>query len=274
MIPARDLLVSKLEPLVDIHCHLLPGLDDGAASWSEALAMAQLAVADGITTIVATPHQLGTYARNTGGAIRAAAARMQQLLDEREIALRVLPGADVRIEPDLIAKVQAGEVLTLADQHRHVLLELPHEVYLPLDRLLADLCAAGLVGILSHPERNRGVLGRPEVVRPLVERGLLLQVTAESLCGMFGPKVQGLAEWLVKQGLVHFIASDAHGTKARTPALRPAFERAAQLAGHETAVELCCRNPARVAAGEDVASGCCTQKRSFWSGRFCGRRAG
>jgi len=266
--------MSGVEPLVDIHCHLLPELDDGPASWSEALAMAELAAADGITTIIATPHQLGTYGRNSASAIRAAAARMQQLLDERGIALRVLPGADVRIEPDLIAKVHAGEVLTLADRRRHVLLELPHEVYLPLDGLLADLQAAGLVGILSHPERNRGILGRPEVLRPLVERGLLLQVTAESLCGMFGPKVQALAERLVKQGKVHFIASDAHGCNVRTPALRPAFECVAQLAGRETAVELCCRNPARVAAGEDVASGCRTHKKSFWNSRLCGRRAG
>ena len=150
--------------------------------------MAEMAVADGIGTIVATPHQLGSHAKNSGKTIREAAVRFQHCLDQRRLPLRVLPGADVRIEPDLVRKIRSGEVLTLADRRRHVLLELPHDVYVPLDRLLAELAAAGLVGILSHPERNRGILNQPGVLRPLVERGCLMQVTAGSLTGRLARK--------------------------------------------------------------------------------------
>jgi protein-tyrosine phosphatase len=251
---------------VDIHCHLLPGLDDGAPSLDDALVMAEMAVADGIGTIIATPHQLDTHWRTSGETIRQAAARFQQDLDRRKLPLRVLPGGDVRVEPELMRKIRTGEVLTLADRRRHVLLELPHAVYVPLDRLLDELGSAGVVVVLSHPERNRGILAQPGVLRPLVERGCLLQLTAGSLTGEFGSHVQRFAESLVQQGLVHFLATDAHGTKARPPVMRPAFERVADLAGRETALDLCCRHPAAVAAGGSVPQGHRPPAKCTWTG--------
>jgi protein-tyrosine phosphatase len=266
--------VADPEPLTDIHCHLLPGLDDGPASWDETLAMAEMAAADGIETIVATPHQLGAYPENSPERIRAETARLQSLLDERGIALRVLPGADVRVEPDLPAKIRRGEVLTLADRGRHVLLELPHEVYFPLERLLAELRDAGLVAILSHPERNDGVLRRPGVLRPLVAAGCLVQVTAASLTGLFGFRVQRLAESLVLKGLVHCVSSDAHGTRGRTPLLGRAMVRVAQLIGRPAAVDLFCRNPGRIASGRDVASCPQTSNVAAWDSWLSWRKAG
>jgi protein-tyrosine phosphatase len=261
-------LVNQPEPFVDIHCHLLPGLDDGAATVNDALAMAEMAAADGIGTIVATPHQLGNHAQNSGAAIRAAAIQFQQLLDQRHVPLRVLPGADVRIDPDLVRRIRIGEVVTLADHRRHVLLELPHDVYVPLDRLLGDLNSAGLVGVLSHPERNRGILNQPGVVRPLVERGCLLQVTAGSLTGAFGQHVQRLSESLVEQGLVHFVSTDAHGVTSRPPVLSQAFQRVTDLAGREAALTLCCRNPARIVSGAAVHAGVCKPSKSSWTSWF------
>ena len=243
------------EPFVDIHCHLLPGIDDGAAGDDEALAMAEMALNDGIDTIVATPHQLGNHAANTAEQIRATASRFQRLLAKRQLPLRVFVGADVRIEPDLVARIRRDEVLTLADRGRHVLLELPHTVYLPLDRLLAELSSAGMVGILSHPERNLGILKQPGVLRPLVERGCLMQVTAGSLLGTFGSEIKSFSESLIAQGLVHFLATDAHGTRRRPPRIRQAFDRAAQLTDEETAIDLCCRNPRAVALGRAVPPG-------------------
>ena len=239
-------------PFVDIHCHLLPEMDDGAGSWDETLAMARLAVDDGIATVVATPHQLGRHAHNSGKAILARTAQTQRFLHEQNVPLQVLPGADVRIEPDMIRKLQHGEVLTLADKRRHVLLELPHDVYLPLEGLLSKLRAVGIAGILSHPERNLGILGQPQVLAPLVRAGCLMQVTASALIGAFGPQVEKFARGLLKQGLVHFVSTDAHGAKSRRPLIGRAFDCIARLVGEETAVDLCCRNPARVAAGESV----------------------
>jgi protein-tyrosine phosphatase len=260
--------VNSPEPFVDIHCHLLPGVDDGASTPEEALAMAEIAMADGIGTIVATPHQLGNHAANSGQMIRAAAARFQQLLEQKRLPLRVLPGADVRIEPDLVRKIRSGEVVTLADRRRYVLLELPHEVYVPLDRLLGELHAAGLIGVLSHPERNRGIQKQPHVVRPLVENGCLLQVTAGSLTGDFGSHAQSLAESLISEGLVHFVATDAHSTRSRPPRMRPAFERICHLAGPEMALNVCCRYPAALAAGGKVPVGHRKSAKSPWAGWF------
>ena len=266
--------MSDPDPLVDIHCHLLPGLDDGPESDDRALAMAQMAAADGIATVVATPHQLGNYPENSPQRIRAATARFQALLDKRGIPLRVLPGADVRVEPDLPGKVRSGEVLTLADRGRHVLLELPHEVYLPLDRLIVDLRDAGLVGVLSHPERNRGILRRPEVLRPLVAAGCLVQVTAGSLMGLFGFRVQRLAESVILEGLAHCVSTDAHGVRTRLPVLRPALDRVALLAGRSTAVELFSRNPARIASGRNVTACPRPAKRIAWCGWLPWKKAG
>lgn len=253
---------------------MLPGLDDGPVNLGVSLAMAEIAVADGIETVLVTPHQLGTFGQNRGETIRAFAARFQSELRQRGIGLRVLPGADVRIEPDLVTKLKAGDVLTLADQRRHVLLELPHELYVPLDGLLRKLDSAGFVGILSHPERNQGLLREPELVAELVDAGCLMQVTAGSLVGSFGPEVRDFSTRLIEEGLAHFLATDAHGTTSRRPWMSRAFERAAELAGERYAEELCSTNPSAVAEGRDVAAG--RRRRSSLppTGWFRRRRAG
>jgi protein-tyrosine phosphatase len=155
----------------------------------------------------------------------------------------------------MIRKIHDGEVLTLADHGRYVLLEMPHELYFPLERLLRDLERSGMVGVLSHPERNQGVLAKPGVLGPLVDAGCLLQVTAASLMGTFGPRVRGLGEWMVREGLAHFVATDAHGSKMRRPLMKQAHERITAIAGVRTADALCCENPARVVANREVAPG-------------------
>lgn len=240
---------------VDIHCHLLPGIDDGAKDWDESLAMARLAIEDGTTTIIATPHQLGNFGHNAGDDIRRRVFALQQQLDQAGLPLKVLPGADVRIEPGLLDKLLSGDVLTLGDLRRHVLLELPHELYLPLESVIDELARRTMVGILSHPERNEGILRRPKVLAPLVDSGCLLQITAGSLCGTFGPACQQMSEWLLAEGLVHFVATDAHGSRSRRPLMRRAYERVAELTDESTATELCGRNPAAVADGQSVSVG-------------------
>ena len=240
------------EAFVDIHCHLIPGIDDGSQSWDQSLAMARMAVADGIRTIICTPHQLGTFAHNDGALIRTRTRELQDLLREREIPLQVLPGGDVRIEDRLAEGLQRGNILTLADRRKHVLLELPHELYFPLEGVLEQLHRTGFTGILSHPERNQGLLKRPQLIAPLVELGCLMQVTCGSLLGTFGTASQKMSEWMLQQGLVHFLATDAHGHQARRPLMRQAFLRVQEIAGAEMAADVCCVNPAAVAAGQAV----------------------
>jgi protein-tyrosine phosphatase len=254
---------------VDIHCHLLPAIDDGSSDMEESLAMARMAVADGITTVIATPHQLGTFGSTQGDDIRRRAVELQRRLDEARVPLRVLPGADVRIEADMVERLVGGDVLTLADRRCHVLLELPHELYLPLDRLLADLSRRHVVGILSHPERNQGILRQPDVLGPLVDAGCLMQITAASLCGTFGPECQQLAEWMLAHGLVHFVATDAHGSQKRRPLMRRAFDRVVELTSAEIGAELCGHNPACVANGQPIRPGRrpASQRRGWWGRR-------
>jgi protein-tyrosine phosphatase len=240
---------------VDIHCHLLPGIDDGAKDWDESIAMARMAADDGTRTIVATPHQLGSFRHNLGGGIRNLVAELQSRVTADDISLTVLPGADVRIEEDVVSRIASGEVLTLGDHGRHVLLEQPHDLLLPMEPVLAKLSRHEVVGILSHPERNAAILTRPEVVLPLVDAGCLMQVTAGSLCGAFGPDCQQLAEWMVTEGLVHFIATDGHGPRSRRPLMRRAYDRVVGLTDIRTADELCCRNPSLVTGGKDVVPG-------------------
>jgi protein-tyrosine phosphatase len=155
----------------------------------------------------------------------------------------------------MVSLLKSGEVLTLGDRRRHVLLELPHELYMPLEPLLNELKSVRLVGILSHPERNLGLLEDPRPIEGLVDAGCLMQVTAGSLLGGFGEPIQRFSESLLEQGLVHFISTDAHGVTSRRPLLRRAFERVAELTNWQTACELCCRWPAQVAAGGQVPAG-------------------
>lgn len=268
-----------MEPFfVDIHCHLVPEIDDGAADQETAIAMARMAAADGIRTIVATPHQLGNFAGNRGELVRRKVAELDALLAAEDIPLNVLPGADVRIEDGMMAGLLSGDVLTLADRKRHVLLELPHELYFPLEPVLEQLAAAGLDGVLSHPERNLGLLGMPRrlaALAQLVDRGCLMQVTTGSLLGSFGPASQELAEQMLQAGLVHFLATDAHGIRSRRPLLSHAFARAAELAGEQAARQICCENPARVAEGRDVLPGRMevTSRRGGWRRFFSFKRA-
>jgi protein-tyrosine phosphatase len=242
-------------PLVDIHCHLLPGVDDGAPDLATALEMARMAAADGTRTMILTPHQLGKFAGNRGDDLRRRTAEFQRELTAAEIPITVLPGGDVRIDDNLPALLQSGEVLTLGDRRRHVLLELPHEFYLPLEGLLELLRRQGIVGILSHPERNAGLLARPEITATLVDAGCLMQVTAGSFIGAFGPNCQRMAEWMLAEGLIHFIATDAHGVTSRRPRLSPAVACITELADEATALDLCSRLPGLVAAGQDVPAG-------------------
>lgn len=234
--------------LVDIHCHILPDIDDGPRSFADALAMARAAVEQGITTVIATPHQCGAYAGNSPLAIREAVASFQDALRRRGIPLDILPGADVRIEADLPARLAADEVVTLADRRRYILLELPHDVFLSMEVLLKRLHAAGVIGILSHPERNRAIVTSPNLVAPLVESGCLMQITAGSLLGRFGSAARGCAEWLVERGLAHVVATDAHDPCHRHPDLHSAFNRLVTLGGAEVAETLCAINPARIVA--------------------------
>lgn len=259
------------EPFADIHCHILPGIDDGAKNWDESLAMARMAAEEGTSTIVATPHQLGTWSNNRGEEIRPLVAELNERLATEGIPLQVLAGGEIRIEAGLIEPLVTGELVTLGDHRRHVLLELPHELYFPIDALLSDLAARRITVVLAHPERNEGLLRKPDLAVDLAEAGCLMQITAGSLCGTMGPHVQDMAEWMLTDGLAHIVSTDGHSPRTRRPLMGQAYERICELTDVETADDLCSRTPARIAAGRSVSTGRRTIQRrrrtSWWSRR-------
>jgi len=236
----------------DIHCHLLPQIDDGPKDWEGSLAMARLAVANGIGTIVATPHQLGRYEKNSAQQILEVTAEAQRRITEAGLPLTILPGADVRVREDMPELVQTCQVLTLANQNVYLLMELPHEQVLPMGQLIYELQGQGITCILSHPERNQRLQKNPAILRPWVQQGCLIQVTAGSITGQFGREAERVSRLLLQQNLVHLVATDAHDATNRPPQWRPAFDKVCRYLGLRRARKIFFDNPGAVVNGRPV----------------------
>ncbi|MFC3816730.1 tyrosine-protein phosphatase [Lysobacter sp. GCM10012299] len=224
--------------MFDLHCHLLPAIDDGAVDLDMALEMARMAAADGIVTVACTPHIYPGLYENTADGIRAAIAAFQAELDERGIALRLVEGADVHLAPDLLESIRGGRVPTLGGS-RYLLLEPPHHVAPPrFEEAVFDLMAAGLVPVITHPERLTWVETHYDVFARLAERGAWMQITAGAMTGRYGRRVKYWGERFVGEGLCMILATDAHHPTRRPPLLAEAREAAAALVGMEEAVHM------------------------------------
>jgi protein-tyrosine phosphatase len=229
--------------LIDLHCHLLPGIDDGSKSLAMSLDMARLACADGITTVACTPHILPTVYDNKGPEIKAAVTSLQQALTSAGIPLRLLSGADVHMVPDLLSGLNEGRILTLGGS-RYLLLEPPHQVMPPqLDDCIFRLQSAGYVAILTHPERLSWIEPQYASIRRMVDKGLWIQLTAGSLTGRFGAGPRYWAERMLDEGLCHVMATDAHNTSTRLPHLARAQALVEQRLGAEEANNIFCIRP-------------------------------
>jgi protein-tyrosine phosphatase len=232
--------------VIDLHCHLLPQIDDGSKSLAESLEMARLAVADGITITACTPHILPGVYDNTGDAIRAAVVQLQYELDRAKIPLILVSGADIHIAPDLLSSLQARRVPSLGDS-RYFLLEPPKGIVPPrFEKHLFSLISAGYVPIITHPERLSWVKPQYDVLQSAVRSGAWTQLTAGSLVGRFGTRVRHLSERLLGDGLVHIMATDAHNALGRAPLLAEAFDIATRLVGRDEAERLVRTRPAGI----------------------------
>src|SRR6516225_7494442 len=173
-------------PVIDLHCHLLPGLDDGAQNLQTSLTMARAAAAQGVTHVACTPHILPGVYHNHGPDIRVATKKLQEALDREGVPLRLVTGADVHMATNFVAGLRSGELLTIADS-RFVLVEPPHNVAPPqLEEFFFNLVTAGYVPVLTHPERLSWVRSRYDTIKKLVAAGAWMQVTAGSFTGAFG----------------------------------------------------------------------------------------
>lgn len=242
--------------MIDIHAHILPGCDDGAAAEAEALAAARQALSFGVHSIVATPHIIPGVFDNTRERILAQVAQLQAVLTAAGVPVCVFPGAEYYLEPELPEKLDRGELLTLADQGRHLLVELPTAGVPPYaGQVLFDLLVRGVTPVLAHPERSRELVAEPERMYRLVAQGVLVQVTAGSLTGLFGREARAAAELFVRQHWVHFVASDLHGPGARLAALGEIPRKSPALMSNEALSLLLEENPRRVLEGQPIAVG-------------------
>lgn len=209
--------------MIDIHSHILPFLDDGAADWEAALAMAQGAHRDGITTVIATPHHANGQYMNPAPSIRQAVELMNERLRQHGNPLLVLPGQEIRIYGDLLNDLEQGQLLSLADS-RYILLEMPSSrVPRNMEEICHELIIQGFVPVIAHPERNAEIAADPSKLERLIELGSLGQVTAQSLAGVFGSKLQKLSLELCRRNAVHVLASDAHDNAHRPFGLSAAY---------------------------------------------------
>lgn len=239
--------------MIDLHCHLLPGVDDGAERLDISLEMARIACRDGITITACTPHILPTIYDNDGSAIKAAVSRLQDELTSAGIPLRLISGADVHVAANLAEGLKNGRVLTLNDS-RYLLLEPPHYAPLPqLEEYVFKLHAAGYIGILTHPERLKWIETQYRLIERMVHNGVWVQLTAGSLTGRFGRRPRYWAERMLDEGLCHILATDAHNTSARAPLLAEARDAAAKRVGEQEATELVLMRPRGVINDVDPA---------------------
>lgn len=232
--------------MIDLHCHILPGIDDGSPDLETSLAMARIAVADGITTLACTPHIYPGLYENTGDGIRRGVAQLQAALDEAGIALRLTCGADAHLAPDLPAKLRSGDAPSLGDT-RYFLLEPPHHVAPPrFAEFVFNLIAAGYVPLITHPERLTWIEDHYATFCALVTQGAWMQVTSGSLTGRFGDEAKYWGERMLDEGRVHILATDSHGIKRRPPLLAEGCAAAERWVGAEQARHLVYTRPAGI----------------------------
>jgi protein-tyrosine phosphatase len=240
--------------LIDLHCHILPGLDDGSSSAEESLAMARLALQDGIHTIVATPHALDGIYNVTPAEITRGLASFRALLSRSGLDLRICAGSDVHLCPGMADRIKNGHVGTINNTGKYFLMELPPQT-LPLGvkKEIFALKVQGITPIITHPERHPAILREINLLYDFIAMGALSQITAMSLTGEFGETVQRGAQELLKHRLVHVIASDAHAADRRPPLLSKAVREAAALTGSDAlAMSFVSDIPAKILAGEPL----------------------
>lgn len=220
--------------MIDLHCHILPGVDDGAQTLEDSLAMAEKAISQGITHILCTPHHNNGKYKNPKQTVIPRVAQLQEELDQRQLPLTVLEGQEVHITGDLLEDMSRDEILFTDLEDTYILIEFP-TIDIPAftEQLFFELRKRGKIPVIVHPERNAKFREDPNRLIPFLDMGVLAQLTAPSYVGTFGKSIQKTAKEMVKHNLVQMVASDAHGVTKRNFYLKEAFEAIEKDFGQE-----------------------------------------
>ncbi len=225
--------------MIDIHSHILPGIDDGVKTEDDAVEFARLAENDGIETIVATPHCKEGFYFNDRETVLREVEKLRTRLAAEGLRIRLEPGGEVHICPDLVQRVTDGRAPTLMDNRRTLLLELSVSQYpVDLENLIFELKLAGLEVVLAHPERIRFFQDDISRYEAVVHQGATGQITTGSVLGVFGSEIADFSEELLTKGLIHVLATDAHNVRGRPPLLVEAVEVVADWVGEERALAM------------------------------------
>ncbi len=235
--------------MIDIHCHILPGVDDGAKTLEESVAMVEIAAASGTTDIVATPHANPRY----GFDPELNERKMAQLGRATDHLVRLHLGCDLHLSAMNIEDALANPAKYAINHRSYVLVEFSEFLILPSSReIFRRMQSAGMTPIITHPERNQLLASNPSQIQAWVEQECLIQVTAQSFLGRFGKRAKEVAEQLTSTGVVHFVASDAHDPQDRTPVLAEAYRHVAGAYGGDEAERLFVTNPKAALLGEPL----------------------
>ena len=240
--------------MIDIHSHILPGLDDGAESLEESLNMARMAEADGISKMVATPHLFrGSFVNNGLDIIEKKKNELQKLMRSEGIGLELFHGTEVYVTHNLIEKVIKERENLVVNHGNNMLIEFPSgHIFSGVKNLIFDIMTEGIQIIIVHPERNRVFQNDPDFLCQLINMGSLCQANSGSFTGRYGREVQETVFRFLDWSYLHFLGSDCHNTRSLSPNLSLAREKIKELAGEEIAQALVLDNPQAMLAGEEI----------------------
>ncbi len=241
-------------PFVDIHCHLLPGLDDGPKSLDESLEMCRIALADGIQTIIATPHINEQWPDVTASRIDTATRGLRAALVENGLSLNLHSAAEVMVSDDLLQRWQDHELPGLGTGNRYLLIELSGVVFDGLEFLARELIDAGTRPILAHPERYTALLQTPERIDRLIRSGFLMQLNARTLTETRSPALEKVVRGWLRHGQIHLVATDAHSPRHRVPRMSGAYARIVEWCDVTVADRLCSTNGLAILQGRPIAT--------------------
>ncbi|WP_194757978.1 tyrosine-protein phosphatase [Priestia megaterium] len=221
--------------MIDLHCHILSGIDDGALNDEISLKMARKSVSEGIHTIVATPHhQNGRYLNEKKDIVQHV-QKLNELLKKEMVPLTILPGQEIRLYGEILDDYQEEKILTLNDTGKYLFIEFPSsQVPHYAEQLLFDVQSKGLIPIVVHPERNSRLLEEPDLLYKFITNGALAQLTAGSVTGRFGKKIKKFSHQLIQSNLVHFVSSDAHNLEGRSFYMMEALKTIESEYGQDT----------------------------------------
>lgn len=238
--------------MIDIHSHILPGVDDGAKNFEVSIEMARMYIENGIEKVIATPHYIGGINNKTLDENREILNKLTGKIKEENLDLEVVLGNEIMISLEILRDIGKGKVTTL-NGTRYVLVELPmFDIPLYTEDMIYELLLKGYIPVIAHPERNSKIMEDPNILFNYISNGALAQLNLPSLEGRYGSEVREVSEILLKHNMIHFIGTDSHGVKKRSPRVGNSLEVLQGIVSQKGFQDLVYKNPQFLWNNKDI----------------------